>query len=323
MPTENTDQPNLAPEHEESTQNLSQLDAMVDRLQATCKRWTGHLRQRTGILPTVPKPLLPLVKALRLDTPAIHLLLVWPMVWGLFTADDNPLFAIIGVTALAFILRAGLLLYDDTQGHTDDQSTSTAKQVPPLLRVALLVILASAGLSLSWVLGPAAFGFTLLWILAAAAHPHMYHITWYPQLYSGLVLGGLPALIGHAAGGVFNLAIIFVFVACILWVAGIETLRASLRQRLDAATNTRSIALMLGRRQLPFVGLCLTSSLLIMALAGALMHASAGFYLCLLVAQALPGQSPWQARASHQQVLQTIRRSHYSAGLVLLGLLLA
>jgi 4-hydroxybenzoate polyprenyltransferase len=252
-----------------------------------------------------------LIYWLRLRRPASLLLMLWPMLWG-FLTSDAPSWAYLPIAIVfALTLRAASCLYVDLT-DTGIEADDGPAEVPGQPSVFLLILLVAAVLGLGWLQGPLTLFLTLVWVVLVAAYPYMCKVTWFPQVYAGVVFGGMGTLLGQAAAGAFSLPVLFLFVAGTLWVAGVETLRADIRRAQDTESGLKSIVLVLGRMSVPFMGGCFLATLVMLVITGLLMGASPMFYIALLAAQGLLGHAYFGLRLNEEAAA---RRTYGRTGL--------
>lgn len=305
------------------------INARIAKLQKHMRKWLAKLPDADTLdnLTHLPDPLRELVLMLRLNRPAATTLMLWPLLWGFFLVPSPNWWAVPGAIALGLCLRMAMSVYDDMADQNIELSDpELRRKLPQLspLAISAMLVLAIAAIWLAWALGGSTLFLLIFWIILAAAHPYMYHLTWLPQLYTGIVLGGWAALLGQAAAGGLGLEAVFLFPAGILWVAGIESLRAEMKQTQDAASGTKSIALVLGELRIPFINSCFVLSLLLLASAAMVQGERTIYVLAMIVAQFLLypifGARTITAKADAWRLY---RRTAYAGAIMALGLALA
>ncbi|MBP6441502.1 MAG: 4-hydroxybenzoate octaprenyltransferase [Sphingorhabdus sp.] len=209
----------------------------------------------TGIIALLPVKLRALVLLARLDRPIGWWLLFWPCIFGLalsgglFPRWDLALWMLLG----AVVMRGAGCVYNDIVDHKlDAQVARTASRPLPSGAVsvrgawAFLLSLCALGLLVLFQLRWEAQIVAVSSILLVAAYPFMKRITWWPQVWLGLVFSW-GALVGWVAiMGQVNAAMFWLYVGSIFWVVGYDTMYAMQDREDDALVGIKSSALRLG-----------------------------------------------------------------------------
>ncbi|RRQ51775.1 4-hydroxybenzoate octaprenyltransferase [Sphingorhabdus wooponensis] len=209
----------------------------------------------TGIIALLPVKLRALVLLARLDRPIGWWLLFWPCIFGLalsgglFPRWDLALWMLLG----AVVMRGAGCVYNDiVDRKLDAQVARTASRPLPSGAVsvrdawAFLLSLCALGLLVLFQLRWEAQIVAVSSILLVAAYPFMKRITWWPQVWLGLVFSW-GALVGWVAiMGQVNTAMFWLYVGSIFWVVGYDTIYAMQDREDDALVGIKSSALRLG-----------------------------------------------------------------------------
>jgi 4-hydroxybenzoate polyprenyltransferase len=208
----------------------------------------------TGIIALLPVKLRALVLLARLDRPIGWWLLFWPCTFGLALSGglvprwDLALWMLLG----AIVMRGAGCVYNDiVDRNLDAQVARTASRPLPSGDVsvrgawAFLLGLCALGLLVLFQLRWEAQIVALSSILLVAAYPFMKRITWWPQLWLGLVfswgaLVGWIAISGQGAAAMF-----WLYAGTIFWVVGYDTIYAMQDREDDALVGIKSSALRL------------------------------------------------------------------------------
>ncbi len=209
----------------------------------------------TGIMALLPVKLRALVLLARLDRPIGWWLLFWPCVFGLALSGglvprwDLALWMLLG----AIVMRGAGCVYNDiVDRNLDAQVARTASRPLPRGDISVrgawtfLIGLCAIGLLVLIQLRWEAQIFAVSSILLVAAYPFMKRITWWPQLWLGLVfswgaLVGWVAITGQGATAMF-----WLYAGTIFWVVGYDTIYAMQDREDDALVGIKSSALRLG-----------------------------------------------------------------------------
>ena len=211
--------------------------------------------EHQGIIALLPPEPQALALLARFDRPIGWWLLFWPCVYGLALAGgavsrwDLVLWMLLG----AIVMRGAGCVYNDiVDRDLDARVARTASR--PLASGAIslkaawmwLVSLCLAGLIVLLQLRWEAQAVALASLALVAAYPFMKRITWWPQLWLGLVfswgaLAGWVAITGSA-----DAAMAWLYAGTIAWVIGYDTIYAMQDREDDALVGIRSSALRLG-----------------------------------------------------------------------------
>ena len=209
----------------------------------------------TGVIALLPVKLRALALLARFDRPIGWWLLFWPCIFGLALSGgliarwDLALWMLLG----AIVMRGAGCVYNDiVDRDLDAQVERTASRPLPS---------GDIGLRGAWafLLGLCAFGLLVLlqlrWeaqivavssLLLVAAYPFMKRITYWPQVWLGLVFSW-GALVGWMAiMGQGNAAMFWLYAGTIFWVVGYDTIYAMQDREDDALVGIKSSALRLG-----------------------------------------------------------------------------
>ncbi len=209
----------------------------------------------TGLLAVLPVKVRALVLLARLDRPVGWWLLFWPCIFGLalsgglFPRWDLALWMLLG----AVVMRGAGCVYNDIiDRDLDAQVARTASRPLPSgiigVRAAwvFLIGLCAIGLLVLLQLRLEAQIVALGSMFLVIAYPFMKRITWWPQLWLGLVFSW-GALVGWVAiTGQGNAAMYWLYAGTIFWVVGYDTIYAMQDREDDALVGIRSSALRLG-----------------------------------------------------------------------------
>ena len=209
----------------------------------------------TGIIALLPVKLRALVLLARFDRPIGWWLLFWPCIFGLALSGglvprwDLALWMLLG----AMVMRGAGCVYNDiVDRNLDAQVARTASRPLPSGDISLrgawafLLGLCAVGLLVLLQLRWEAQIVAVSSILLVAAYPFMKRITYWPQVWLGLVFSW-GALVGWVAiMGQSNTAMLWLYAGTIFWVVGYDTIYAMQDREDDALVGIKSSALRLG-----------------------------------------------------------------------------
>jgi 4-hydroxybenzoate polyprenyltransferase len=205
----------------------------------------------------------PYLRLMRLHQPVGIWLLLWPCWWSVALAGGrDPLIYLLFALGAVAMRSAGCII-NDMMDRDFDKAVERTKMRPLAsgelsMRQAgvLLALLVVVAFGVALCLGSA----VVLWSLASlplvAAYPLMKRITWWPQLFLGFTFNW-GALVGWVAvRGELAQPAILLYIACIFWTLGYDTIYAHQDIKDDAKVGVKSTARKLGRLTKPFVLVC-------------------------------------------------------------------
>ncbi len=212
--------------------------------------------EQTGLLLRLPRRARPFALLARLDRPIGWWLLYWPCAWGLLLAgglfSDAALLLWFLLGSVA--MRGAGCVYNDIVDRDLDAKVARTRARPlPSGAVSLraawlfLVALSLVGLTVLLQLSQLAALVALAALAPVAAYPFMKRITWWPQLWLGLVFSWGALVAGAAVSGTLGPATIALYAGSIAWVVGYDTLYAVQDIEDDALIGVRSSARAMGR----------------------------------------------------------------------------
>jgi 4-hydroxybenzoate polyprenyltransferase len=231
--------------------------------------------ERRGLIGALPLWLRPFASLMRLDRPIGTWLLYWPCAWSLALAGVGGRWDLFLWLALgAFAMRSAGCVYNDIVDRDLDRKVERTRLRPLasyrvslrsawflvglLCLIGLLVLL-----QLKWVAAVTA----LASLAPLAAYPFMKRITWWPQLWLGLVFSW-GALVGWPAKtGSIQLPAVLLWFGSIAWVVGYDTLYAIQDKEDDALVGIKSSARRLGEKAALGIGICYSAALLLWGVA--------------------------------------------------------
>ena len=214
-----------------------------------------------GCISALPEQLRNYAQLARFDRPIGWWLLFWPCTWGVLLAGGaSPLLG--GEWALtawlllgAIAMRGAGCVYNDiVDADLDRKVARTAARsvasgaVSKRAAWAWLLALCLIGLAVLLHLRWQAQLVALASVLPVAAYPFMKRITWWPQVWLGLVFSW-GALVGWAQLRGDHLEVLAaLYAGSICWVVGYDTIYALQDREDDALVGIRSSALRMGAK---------------------------------------------------------------------------
>ena len=208
-----------------------------------------------GLVSWLPASLRPFALLARFDRPIGWWLLFWPCVFGLtlaggaFSHWSLILWMLLGAIAMR---GAGCVYNDIVDRDLDAKVARTATRPLASGAVSLkaawvwLLILCAIGLVVLIQLRIEAQLVALCSLALVAAYPFMKRITWWPQLWLGLVFSWGALVSWVAVTGAADAAMLWLYGGTIFWVIGYDTIYAMQDREDDAMIGVRSSALRMG-----------------------------------------------------------------------------
>ncbi len=230
----------------------------------------------SGMMALLPTQLRPFAALARFDRPIGSWLLYWPCLFamalagGLIREWRLALWFLLG----AVVMRGAGCVYNDILDRKLDASVARTASRPLASGVVSvkaawiwLVLLCAVGSVVLLKLRLEAQLVALCSLVLVAAYPMMKRITWWPQVWLGMVFSW-GALVGWVAlFGQVDAAMLWLYAGCIFWVVGYDTIYAMQDREDDALVGIRSSALRMGDYVHSGVALCYTAALICWGLA--------------------------------------------------------
>ena len=237
-------------------------------------------------------------RLMRLDKPIGILLLLWPMLWGLwFAAQGFPDWHILAIFVMGTILMrsAGCVINDFADRKIDPhvERTKTRPMAIGLVssREALLL---AAGLSLiAFILilplNLLTIGLSVPALFLAASYPFTKRFFAMPQAYLGMAFSfGIPMAFA-AQTGALPPTVWMLMLANLFWVIAYDTAYAIVDKPDDLKIGIKTSAITLGQYDVMGVMVCHALFVALMVYIGQLQSMGMAYYAGLLVAAGLMG----------------------------------
>lgn len=218
-----------------------------------------------GLVRLLPAGLRPFALLARFDRPIGWWLLFWPCIFGLTLSGGAyshwhlALWMLLGAIAMR---GAGCVYNDIIDRDLDAKVARTATRPLASGAVSLkaawawLLLLCGVGLLVLVQLRIEAIFVALSSLALVAAYPFMKRITWWPQLWLGLVFSWGALVSWVAVTGRADAAMLWLYAGTIFWVVGYDSIYAMQDREDDALVGIRSSALRMGSQIRIGVALC-------------------------------------------------------------------
>ena len=244
-----------------------------------------------------PDWLKPYARLARWDRPIGFWLLFWPCGFSLaLAAVKNPAagfdwWALLLCFAGAVVMRgAGCTFNDIVDRDIDDRVERTRSRPIPSGQVSVMnatlfmVAQALVGLLVLLQFNWLTVVFGVASLVLVAIYPFMKRVTWWPQLFLGLAFSWGALLGWTAETTAISLPPVVLYIGCILWVIGYDTIYAMQDVEDDALIGVRSTARLFGRRARLMVGLFYAGAVALWAAAAFMVGAGLPFVLAMAAA---------------------------------------
>ena len=232
--------------------------------------------ERRGLIGALPRAIRPYASLIRLDRPIGAWLLFWPCAWSVALAGmgRSGWILILWLALGAWTMRSAGCVYNDMVDRDLDRQVERTRLRPlasgrASMQAAsvLLAAMSLVGLFVLLQLGRTAQIVALASLVPVAAYPFMKRITWWPQVWLGLVFSW-GALVGWpAVTGEIERPALLLYAGSLFWVVGYDTIYALQDREDDALVGVKSSALALGARARAGVAFCYLMALVLWGLA--------------------------------------------------------
>ncbi len=230
-------------------------------------------------------------RLIRLPNQSGTFLLLLPTLWSLvLAAQGRPSLNLLAIfVAGSFLMRSAGVVLNDIADRSFDRQVSRTHSRPlatgevtvlQALVVAALLILAAAALAL--LLNPLAMLLSPIALALAALYPLAKRVVQIPQAVLGIAFGWGTVMAWAASRGSFEAPAWCLFGATVCWAIAYDTIYAIQDREDDLRIGVKSSAILFGPHTWWAVGACLSSMLVLLAMAGILTNAGV-LYFCALI----------------------------------------
>ncbi len=253
--------------------------------------------KKRSFVDRMPAGVQPWLRLARFDRPIGFWLLFWPCAFGLTLGVEGlnvPPSRLAFYAALfavgAIAMRAAGCVWNDIADRDIDAKVARTRARPIAsgaisVRAALvfLVVLALIGLAVLLQFNRFTVLLGLASLIPVAIYPFMKRVTHWPQAVLGIAFNW-GALMGWAAiHGSLSLPPYLLFVGCVLWTIGYDTIYAHQDKEDDAIVGVKSTALMFGSATKPLLWLLYGGAIACWVIAGLQVRVHQAYYLGLAI----------------------------------------
>ena len=201
----------------------------------------------------------PFVQLARYDKPIGFMLLFWPCIWSLLlyslhVGELAPISFFILFFIGSIIMRGAGCTWNDFLDKDYDKSVKRTKDRPLAsskikitTAIFFLIIQLFVGLLILIQFNKLTIIFGCLSLIPVFIYPLMKRITWWPQVFLGITFNW-GALLGwmSVSNNFSSVYPLFLYIACIFWTIGYDTIYAHQDKDDDLLLNLKSSAIKLG-----------------------------------------------------------------------------
>ena len=201
----------------------------------------------------------PFVQLARYDKPVGFMLLFWPCIWSLLlyslhVGELVPISFFILFFIGSIIMRGAGCTWNDFLDKDYDKSVKRTKDRPLAsskikitTAIFFLIIQLFVGLLILIQFNKLTIIFGCLSLIPVFIYPLMKRITWWPQVFLGITFNW-GALLGwmSVSNNFSSVYPLFLYIACIFWTIGYDTIYAHQDKDDDLLLNLKSSAIKLG-----------------------------------------------------------------------------
>ena len=230
---------------------------------------------------------------MRLDKPIGILLLLWPVLWGLWLAPRGLLrldILLIFTVGTVLMRSAGCIINDFADRNFDPHVARTrdrplaARRVGPAEALALAAVLVALAFTLVLFLNRLTIVLAFVALFLAVTYPFTKRFFPLPQAYLGIAFGiSIPMAFAAYHGTIAAVAWVML-AANVFWAIAYDTEYAMVDRDDDVKLGLKSSAILLGRFDVAAVMVCHTVFLVIMTFIGFWASLGIFYYVGILLA---------------------------------------
>ena len=230
---------------------------------------------------------------MRLDKPIGILLLLWPVLWGLWLAPRGLLrldILLIFMVGTVLMRSAGCIINDFADRNFDPHVARTrdrplaARRVGPAEALALAAVLVALAFTLVLFLNRLTIVLAFVALFLAVTYPFTKRFFPLPQAYLGIAFGiSIPMAFAAYHGTIAAVAWVML-AANVFWAIAYDTEYAMVDRDDDVKLGLKSSAILLGRFDVAAVMVCHTVFLVIMTFIGFWASLGIFYYVGIVLA---------------------------------------
>lgn len=264
----------------------------------------SDIRTDAWILRIAPGSWRPYLRLIRADRPIGTWLLLIPCLWTVTIASDvaglgvpNPWFIVLFAIG-SFVMRgAGCVINDLWDREIDASVARTAArpiasgEVSVTAGLVFLGGLLAVGLVVLLQFNISAIILGVASLSLVATYPLMKRITYWPQAFLGLTFNWGALLAWAAVQGTINEVALMIYLACMLWTLGYDTIYGHQDKEDDIHVGVKSSSIKLGEKTKPFVMAVYAGTAVLLGVVGSTVGMNWIYYTALAIVAV---QFTWQ-----------------------------
>ena len=288
------------------------------------------LKKLISIKPATDPVIGPYWRLMRFDKPVGTLLVLWPVLWGLWLAAEGApslhLFVIFCLGAIC-MRAAGCAINDyadrDFDAHverTKNRPLATGELQP---KQALMCFLATLALAFLLVLltNKLTIGMAFIGAILAGVYPFLKRWTNLPQVWLGLAMNWGLVMAFTAQSGELVPGIGVFYCAAICWTVAYDTFYAMVDREDDLKIGVKSIAILFGEQDKFMIGILQAFTLAALYIGGQRFELSSGYFWALWPIFGLFAYQQWLVRdRSREGSFAAFMNNRWVGPLVLLAI---
>jgi 4-hydroxybenzoate polyprenyltransferase len=244
-------------------------------------------------------------RLVRIDKPIGILLLMWPTLWGLWTAAGGTppwhVFVIF-VLGTALMRSAGCAINDyfdrdfDLHVQRTEQRVLTTGRIRPKEALAVAAVLALISLALVIPLNPLSWALAVVAAVLAGTYPLFKRFFAIPQAYLGIAFGfGIPMSFA-ALQNTVPFEAWLMLMANVAWAVAYDTEYAMVDRPDDVRLGLKTSAITFGSWDIGMIGLCYAITVVLLGVVGSMLGYGVAYYLGLAAAAGIAILHLWWIR---------------------------
>ncbi len=213
------------------------------------------------------------LELIRFKKPIGFLLLMWPCWFSLSMIDieikDLSFWLLIFLLGSFFMRSAGCIINDIIDKNIDQSITRTksrplaSKKITMIEAIFILIFFLLLGFLILLQFNFNSIIFGLLSIPLVVIYPYMKRVTYWPQVFLGITFSWGILLVAIEFNQFLSFKFFLLFIGCIIWTLGYDTIYAYQDRVDDLKQNIKSTAVYFGEDGKWFVTICYSFVLLI------------------------------------------------------------
>ena len=190
----------------------------------------------------------------RINKPTGIMLLMFPAIWSILIVlkEEIDIYLILLFAYGSFIMRSAGCIINDIIDRKFDKNVKRTKSRPLVSEnlevtdaIILFIIFLSIGLSILLTLNPTCILLGFIAFPLVLLYPLMKRYTYFPQLFLAIVFNFSILISWTAAKGIFDNQSLLLYLACIFWTLGYDTIYAYQDKEDDKKIGVKSLAIYL------------------------------------------------------------------------------